>query len=297
MNAWKSKVLFLRRLTTDDQDVHGFRTNIGSCIVHQETDIDIADVVFQLTLLVARELPSVLVETKPSCLPLALRLYDYQTKNQGGVPDELTPDEAMNTSTKGSIMADCLQPLAVKTMVRFRAEYMMQNLTQILSGRSEFSNIKLADIISKHKQSFYEIDMLCSKGGADVATVASTYSSAMQSLIKNGSFKVADVTDSASASVTLPTDKTEEKVAAEPTTTSIVECVDGMSIISQGKLNSYGFKKTCQDDPFASKLNSADSLYLLRMSLTAENLAACRTDGLMVGMTGGGVDNNEKKSD
>lgn len=266
----------LKYFFTTTKMSNGFRTNIGTCIVHQETDIDIADVVFQLTLLVARELPSVLVETKPSCLPLALRLYDYQTKNQGGVPDELTPDEAMNTNTNASIMADCLEPLAVKTMVRFRAEYMMQNLTQILSGRREFSNIKLADIISKHKQSFYEIDMLCSKGGADVATVASTYSSAMQCLIKNGSFKVADVTDS--ASVTLPTDKTEENVAAEPTTTSIVECVDGMSIISQGKLNSYGFKKACQDDPFASKLNSADSLYLLRMGLTAENLAACRTD-------------------
>lgn len=44
---------------------------------------------------------------------------------------------------------------------------------------------------------FNEADLICATSGADVGIVAGTYAAAVQSLIKNGSFNIKDVIDSA----------------------------------------------------------------------------------------------------
>ena len=225
------------------------------CPVHQQEHTDLMDTVFQLTLLVTGEL-------SPHMIAFGMRLQQWQVDHKGGLPSVVEE----NGKLKG-----LMTPAAVLRLTQIRPEYMMKQLSKILSARREYAELDLAARIDKHRKAFQEIDAVCGYSGPE--TIAAVYVSAMTSLIKHGSFKVEDVTESAPKAST----QSQVKAPADDTSSSLTELASA-PLISQQDLSTWGFRSEFgKSDNVAACLTSVESLYKLRASLSAEMVSTCRT--------------------
>ncbi|CAK9033488.1 Uncharacterized protein SCF082_LOCUS20507, partial [Durusdinium trenchii] len=208
---------------------HRTETNAATCPVHQQDHTDLLDVVFQIAQLVCSEL-------RPSLVSLALKLRKFHADHKGGHPDCIMNHE------KGDVLKELLKPGNVLRLTSFRSEYMIQQFARILGHRSEFKKIDLVTKIKAHRTSFYQVDMTCGMVEADV--FASVYGAALSSLVKNGSFRIDDVTDSmptkaAEAATATATSKTSNGSSSVEGTTLDES---GVSVNSQQRLSEFGIR-------------------------------------------------------
>lgn len=234
------------------------RTNESTCVVHQGTDVDVNEVVFQLSQMVVSEL-------NPMLISFAFKLSKYHADHKGGLPEEITSHE------NSSVLTQLLQPETITRLQHLRAEYMMELLIAQLANRHMYLPIDLCNRIKKHKDLFYDIDFVC--GSCDAGVVASVYGAAVQALIKQGSFKISDVTDSVAVGDKGNKNNSKESVSAADPSTSL----ETGTLTSQKRLSEYGIRMDFQqDDDASTSLKSCEALLALRATITANMTMTCR---------------------
>lgn len=203
---------------------------------------------------------------------LALKLRKFHADHKGGHPDCIMNHE------KGDVLKELLKPGNVLRLTSFRSEYMIQQFARILGHRSEFKKIDLVTKIKAHRTSFYQVDMTCGMVEADV--FASVYGAALSSLVKNGSFRIDDVTDSmptkaAEAATATATSKTSNGSSSVEGTTLDES---GVSVNSQQRLSEFGIRMDYDNEnDVSTQLKSAESLFVLRASMMAQITEQCRS--------------------
>ena len=238
--------------------------NESTCPVHQQDNTGILDITFHLAQLVCSEL-------KPDLRAFAFKLYKHHVDSKGGLPDAIGKHEKHEKLTK------LLTPSSITRLVRMRAEYMLQLFLKALSARTQYGTIGLADRIIKHRAVFYEVDYICHL--AEPETISAVYASSLQGLIKNGSFKTADVTEVAH-DCKIKSDSSG--VAAAPSAVSTDGVTDGdevgTTLTSQPTLSAFGINTAYNaDGDCSTMLKSSDALFVLKATLAANVTGICRT--------------------
>lgn len=220
------------------------------------------------------------MELSPCMLAFGIKLHDYLINHKGGELPEEIKSYAESDSWPSDIpkLSDLLTLKAVVRMLQFRADYMVLLFIKVLGGRAEFSKLNIGDRLFKLRGEFQQVDRIC--GLCPPEILAAAYGAALTSVIKNGGFKVADVTECAAH---IPKEvKPSDGGSATATASGCGESAgsgSGGSLISQAELSTYGINVDFhKDGNISSILKSSETLFQLRAALSRDVARVCRTD-------------------